>query len=73
MNIPAVGDTGEGIIPREEGCHHAKATTGLGEFVSSGLSAVVGSVVTAGEHEEAEIEREEEQEKHDGRAQGAQK
>jgi len=73
MNIPAVGDTGEGIVPREESCHHAKATTGLGELVSSGLNAVVGGVMTAGEHEEAEVERKKEQEEHDGRAQRAQK
>ena len=69
---PAIGDTGKGIVPRQEGCEHAKAATSLGELVGCLHGAVVAGVVAAGEHEEGQIQGEEEHEEHDGRAQRAQ-
>lgn len=67
-DVPAIGNTGKGIVPGQEGGDNAKTATGLGELLGRYVRAVVGSILATGKHEEGQVKGEEEQEEHDGRA-----
>src|SRR6187551_3555423 len=70
-NQPAVGNTRKGIVPGQKRRQHAKAAASHVQRVRRLHGAARRSVRAAGEHEEAQVEREEEHEEHDGRAQRA--
>lgn len=70
-NKPAVCNTSKGIIPRQKRRQHAESAAGHVQRVRRIHGAGRCGVGAAGQHEEAQVEREEEHEEHDGRAQRA--
>lgn len=65
--VGVVGNTGEHVVPREEGSRNAKGTTGQAEVGGDG---VAGVLLAEGEEEEGQVEDNEETGKGDGGAEG---
>lgn len=68
---PAVGQTSECIVPRQEGSKHTKNTTGLLQVNGGSGSAVVGSIFGTEEEQEGQVQGEEQGKEHDGGPEGA--
>ena len=68
--VAGVGNTGESVVPSDEGSKESEDTTSLDESdVSS--SSTIQDEVSDGQHEEGHVEEEEEQEEGNGRAECA--
>ena len=67
--VAAVGNTSQGIVPGEESGEETKDTTGLDERARWGCAVILQ--VTNAKQKEGKVEREEETEEGDGRAQCA--
>ena len=64
-HIPAVGNTGKRVVPSQEGSDHSETATRLRELVGYLRCAVVHGELSAGKHQEGQVEGEKQHEEHD--------